>query len=73
MFHQLPPATNAMSIIGKGLVMLAYGASVAVGLVEDLGAVAPSDLERSETNGAKTDDKFPRLKAYPCPGRSSAS
>ncbi|MFN9473733.1 hypothetical protein [Acidovorax sp.] len=35
MFQQLPHTGHAVSFIGAGLAMVAYGASAAVGLVEE--------------------------------------
>ncbi|EJE50971.1 hypothetical protein PMI14_04302 [Acidovorax sp. CF316] len=53
MLQQRPPAASAVSFIGAGLAMVAYGASAAVGLVEgdEIPAKVPAttaDIPQSE-------------------------
>lgn len=69
MFQPLPPAANAVSFIGAGLAMFAYGASASVGLVEgnDVpGKVAQptADIPQSELGRCLGN----RFEAYPFRG-----
>jgi hypothetical protein len=57
MFQQLPHTGHAVSFIGAGLAMVAYGASAAVGLVEEGDATRPfSDRDQSQPLATQSED-----------------
>lgn len=57
MFQRLPHTAQAVSFIGAGLAMVAYGASTAVGLAEENAAVhRSSDCAQPEPIVAPSED-----------------